>query len=79
MARASCTVWFEATAHLSGQASRTDYGVPGSPTFDEFLEQELDVIEIFGKAYTKAQLEGKTAWDFLEAGAIELADDWQRD
>lgn len=74
MSRASCKVWFEAEAYLIGQAEESDYGVPGSPTFVEFLEKELETIEIFGKVYTKAQLQGKTAWDFLEDGAIALAD-----
>lgn len=36
------TVWFTATHYTS------DYGVPGSPTFDEFEDIEIASIEILG-------------------------------
>jgi hypothetical protein len=79
MTKATAKVFVEIEAHLQSVVSVTDYGVPRSPKINEFLETELVSVELFGRTYTKEDLAGLTAWDFLEDGLILEVEEWTID
>lgn len=67
---------------LCASVERDDYGVPGSPEWDEIIGEELHDIVINGTIYTAKELEkkiGKDAVSWLSELAIEAAcpDSWE--
>jgi hypothetical protein len=52
------TVSAEIDATVSFQTEQTDYGVAGSPTWDEIIDgtMEIDSLYMFGEDWTRAEL-----------------------
>jgi hypothetical protein len=68
------TVCLEIEGHLIAGTDRADYGVPGSPVWDEIRDVEVSEITINGQTYNLRDLRAKTAADFLQDLLTEAAD-----
>lgn len=70
----------DVTAVFSASAIRTDYGVPGSPTWIEFEDITLESLDIDGTEYSEEKAEATFGKGLIEAidGAIDDAR-WERD
>lgn len=76
------TVFLEFEFVLRANLERSDYGVPGSPVWDEIADEEVHDIVINGTTYIASDLEkkiGKDAVAWLCELAIEAAcpDSWE--
>lgn len=57
----SQTITFETDEHeisvwLTGRAERSDYGVRGSPVWDEIVDVDVDQIEVDGETFSEKSL-----------------------
>jgi hypothetical protein len=78
MATQNVTLEIEAT--LSATMVSTDYGVPGSPVWDEAEDVTVEEVVINGTSYDRKTLTekmGKQGADFLFDLLTEQADEWE--
>lgn len=70
----------DVTAVFSASAIRTDYGVPGSPTWVEFDNITLESLDIDGTEYSEEKAEATFGKGLIEA-IDEAIDDarWEPD
>ncbi len=77
-------VYTEIEATVTAQSERADYGVPGSPVWDEIKpsSMELDSLYMFGKEWTNAELLakfGEQGYDALVQMIFDAAEEWEMD
>jgi hypothetical protein len=80
---ATQNVMLEMEAVVSARMERSDYGVPGSPVWDEPTDLEVDEVVIGGVSYDRKTLVekmGQQGADFLFGLLAEAADgDWEEE
>ena len=75
------TVNEEIEAVVSFSVRKTDYGVPGSPVWDEIIDEtmEIDSLHMFNDDWTRAELVetfGKQGADALERLIFNNVEEW---
>ena len=68
----------EIDVELSAHSVKTDYGVPGSPVWDEIESVEIDTAWMFGRDWTSDELKNEFGAGFVEYIRLEAEDgDWE--
>ena len=77
-------IYGDIQASVSFKTERVDYGVPGSPEWDEIIPEtmEIETLEIFGNDWTEKELRmtfgDQGAEAFLQL-VFNQVEDWEND
>jgi len=78
------TIHSDLEATVSFETEKQDYGVPGSPVWDEIdpSSMELESLWMFGKEWTEAELRltfGDMGADAIAGLIFDMVEDWEDD